>query len=74
MTIEVSGDEIRSKRVSCRLTQTELATRAGVDQGWLSKIERGRVRTISPRFLRAIEEHIGPVTATPTGTTSSDTP
>lgn len=65
MTIEVSGAEIRQKRTDLRLTQTELASLAGVDQGWLSKIERGRVRTVSIRFLRALEEHIGPVTATP---------
>jgi transcriptional regulator with XRE-family HTH domain len=58
-TVLVDGQEIRRRRLDLRLTQTELARRAGVDQGWLSKVERGRVPQISVRFLRALETQIG---------------
>ncbi|MBL7491328.1 helix-turn-helix transcriptional regulator [Frankia sp. AgB1.9] len=64
LTIRVNGAKIREKRIDRRLTQTELAHAAGVDQGWLSKIESGRVKTISVKFLRAIEEQLGPIEVT----------
>ncbi|MCK9921229.1 helix-turn-helix domain-containing protein [Frankia sp. AgPm24] len=75
LAIKVSGDVIRRARIDRRLTQTELAQEAGVDQGWLSKIERGKVTTISPAFLRKIEAVLGRIEVTPelaSATTSAE--
>ena len=47
------GRRIRYYRTQAELTQTQLAQRAGVNQGYLSEVERGR-RTPSPACLRAI--------------------
>ena len=48
-----TGDRIRSLRHRLGLTQTQLAARAGVNQGYLSSIERGE-RSPRPGTLRAI--------------------
>lgn len=47
------GQRIRYYRQRLNLTQTELARRANVNQGFLSEIERGR-RKPSPSSLKAI--------------------
>jgi len=49
------GAEIRRRRTAARLSQQRLATRVGVDQGFISKVESG-TKTPSPRLLRAIDE------------------
>ncbi|MFQ5423243.1 MAG: helix-turn-helix domain-containing protein [Phycisphaerae bacterium] len=48
-----TGERIRSLRRRLGLTQTQLAARAGVNQGYLSSIERGERRP-RPGTLRAI--------------------
>jgi len=47
------GQRIRYYRLQAELTQKELATQAGVNQGFLSEIERGR-RKPSPSSLKAL--------------------
>lgn len=47
------GRRIRHYRLRLNLTQTELARRANVNQGFLSEIERGR-RKPSPSSLKAL--------------------
>jgi repressor LexA len=47
------GQRIRYYRLQAELNQKQLATRAGVNQGFLSEIERGKRRP-SPSSLRAI--------------------
>ena len=47
------GERVRARRKQLRLTQTQLADQANINQGFLSEIERDR-RQPSPRTLAAL--------------------
>ena len=47
------GTNIRSHRIQCGLTQTELAARIGTNKGRISRHESGKV-TAFPEFLAAV--------------------
>lgn len=49
------GGLIRQRREALRLRQGDLASVAGVDQGNLSKIERGAARATLETYLRICE-------------------
>jgi transcriptional regulator with XRE-family HTH domain len=46
--------ELRKLRRACGLGLREAATRAGVNHGYLSQLERGRIAAPSPRMLRKL--------------------
>ncbi|MGH9876932.1 MAG: helix-turn-helix domain-containing protein [Nitrososphaerales archaeon] len=54
-----TGQKIQSLRQAARLTQTALAAKAGIDQGGLSKIERGQTTSFSLAMLRRIAGVLG---------------
>jgi transcriptional regulator with XRE-family HTH domain len=51
------GENIKRLRKAGGLSQTELARQAGIDQGGLSKIEKGRNLTLET--LRALARALG---------------
>jgi transcriptional regulator with XRE-family HTH domain len=51
------GENIKRLREAAGLSQTELARRAGIDQGGLSKIEKGRNLTLET--LRDLARALG---------------
>lgn len=52
------GHRTRSQRLSLGLTQTQLARQAGINQGFLSEIERGSRRP-GPATLRSLSNALG---------------
>ncbi len=58
-TVRIDGGELRRRRVHRRLLQYELAERIGMDQGHLSRLERGQRTTVSVGLLRRIERQLG---------------
>lgn len=55
---ETIGERIRRRRREMRLTQVDLSTRAGVNQGYLSQIERDQAQP-SRRTLDALSVALG---------------
>ncbi len=53
------GERARARRLEMKLTQIELAARVGIDQGYLSSIELGRVGP-SDRIRLKMREVLGP--------------
>ncbi|CAM3543800.1 helix-turn-helix transcriptional regulator [Nocardioides dubius] len=58
------GVALALARKARRLTQTEVADRAGLDQGDLSRIERGITAPTAPTLLRLVEALGGRLTLT----------
>ena len=52
------GAEIRSRRLSLKLSIRQVAAKAGISNGYLSKLERGQVHP-SARVLLRIAEILG---------------
>jgi tetratricopeptide (TPR) repeat protein/transcriptional regulator with XRE-family HTH domain len=53
------GTELRRRRLAARLTQVELARRAGLSARSLGDIERGRVRSPRPETVRLLAAALG---------------
>jgi len=53
------GAQLRQRRIAARLTQTELANRAGLSARSLGDIERGRVRSPRPETVRLLATALG---------------
>src|SRR5215211_1558284 len=53
------ADLLREKRLAAGLTAREVARRAGVDSGTVSRIELGQIASPRPDNLRAIGEVLG---------------
>ena len=54
MSLEQFGLHLLVKRKTLRLTQAELAKRAGVSRNYISMIERAVARNISKRILEKL--------------------
>jgi transcriptional regulator with XRE-family HTH domain len=53
------GEQIKRIRMDRKMSIRELAHKAGVDSGALTKIEHGRVRNPQPGTLRCLSEGLG---------------
>lgn len=53
------GEKIRTLRQATGLSQTQVAAKAGIDQGGLSKIERGLTTNLTLEMLRRIARVLG---------------
>ncbi|MGH9957397.1 MAG: helix-turn-helix domain-containing protein [Pyrinomonadaceae bacterium] len=53
------GEKIKNLREESGLTQRQLARKAGVDQGGLSKIERGLKANLTLEMLRRLARALG---------------
>src|SRR2546430_17635909 len=53
------GEELRARRIRARLTQRELAQRAGVSIRALRYIEQGKITRPRPDSLRRLGEAVG---------------
>ncbi|OHV46647.1 hypothetical protein BBK14_02020 [Parafrankia soli] len=56
--LAIDGAELRRRRNALRMNQSTLAAKAGVDQGQLSRAERGLCR-VSMTSLRKLEKIVG---------------
>ncbi len=54
----IDRDKLRAKRIRARLTQPDLAKRAGLHQSFISAIERGQ-RGVSPGTLGVLADIFG---------------
>jgi transcriptional regulator with XRE-family HTH domain len=57
-TLERLGAELRARRLECRLTQDELAAKAGLHRNFIGLIERGE-RNLTVLSLEAITDVLG---------------
>lgn len=57
--VAVDGTAIRQKRKLAGLNMSDLADKAGISGAYISHIERGRRKTISPRVFAAICDALG---------------
>jgi transcriptional regulator with XRE-family HTH domain len=53
------GERIKKFRTEDGLTQPQLAAKAGVDQGGLSKLERGLTTNLTLEILRRLARALG---------------
>ena len=72
-TFEVDGDAIREERMQAGLTQTELARRVGISPRYVSALESGERRRMTPgpyialrTALKATDERLQPARPRPT--------
>jgi transcriptional regulator with XRE-family HTH domain len=72
-TFEVDGDAIREERMQAGLTQTELARRVGISPRYVSHLENGTRRHMTPEpyialrtALHATDERLRRTTPRPT--------
>ena len=63
--ISVTGDELKNARKASAWTQAQAAARLGVNQAYLSMVERGERAVSSELALRAVEVFDVPATALP---------
>lgn len=54
LTANDLGNLVREQRRHLRMSQTDLAERAGVDRSWLSHVERGHDRAEFGKVLRVL--------------------
>jgi len=54
--VELVGRKLRQLRKQCKLTQTELATRIGIQQSDLSRMEKGEYRVSLDTLFRVLGE------------------
>jgi putative transcriptional regulator len=53
------GSAIRDRRIAAGLTQDDMERRTGYDQGFISRIERNKVRAPSIEVVAAIARALG---------------
>jgi transcriptional regulator with XRE-family HTH domain len=53
------GEKIKSLRQTAGLTQLQVAEKARIDQGGLSKIERGQTTNLTLEILRRLAKALG---------------
>lgn len=56
---ESLGSTVRTLRSEKELTQSQLATRAGIDQAVVSRIERGKARQVWPQTIERLAAALG---------------
>jgi transcriptional regulator with XRE-family HTH domain len=54
LTTDDLGNLVREQRLHLRMSQAELAERAGLDRSWLSHVERGHDRAEFGKVLRVL--------------------
>ncbi|WP_198152781.1 helix-turn-helix transcriptional regulator [Pseudofrankia sp. DC12] len=55
----ISGDDLRTARLSCGLSLGQLGRLIGRDKGHLSRVETGHGRQVTPALLHAYEQALG---------------
>lgn len=55
-TFEVDGDAIRKERMQAGLTQAELAQQAGISRRYVSSLETGTRRHMSPKTYTRLRQ------------------
>ena len=55
-TVELLGEQVRAHRAIWRITQTEMAERAGISRNYLSLIESGKIANISLGILSSLQD------------------
>ena len=59
MTLKPNGAAIRVIRERTGISLTGLASAAGIDKGYLSRIENGERANVGPEALRSLADRLG---------------
>jgi transcriptional regulator with XRE-family HTH domain len=59
MSLKPNGAAIRAIRERTGISLVGLASAAGINKGYLSRIERGERVTVGPEVLRALADRLG---------------
>ena len=58
-SVDIDGPQVRRRRKLLGVNIAAFATRCGITEGYLSHIERGRRKTVSPKVFGQICEALG---------------